>query len=102
MYIFLPFVIFIFTLLTIALIVVLYYDYKEYCLKETKPLAVVTYIKHIIFSKKDNAISENNKSWWQDPYLYVCIILFIVIGAVAYLAGLLTMVSIGYLLMLFN
>lgn len=102
MYIFLPFVIFIFTLLTIALIVVLYYDYKEYCLKETKPLAVMPYIKHIIFSKKDNVISENNKVWWKEPYLYAGIILFILIGAVAYLASFLTMVSIGYLFMLFN
>lgn len=102
MYIFLPFVIFIFTLLTIALIVVLYYDYKEYCLKETKPLAVVSYIKHIIFSKKDNAISENNNSWWKEHYLYAGIILFILIGAVAYLASLLMVIGIGYLFMLFN
>lgn len=102
MYIFLPYVSFVMTLLIMTLVVGLYYEYKEYRLKNAQSQLLPPFIKYIIFSKGKKCISEKIKFWWQDPYLYVGIILFIVIGAFAYLASLLMMIGIGYFFILFN
>lgn len=105
MYIFLPYVIFVITLFIIAVVVTFYYEYKEFCRKESKRLPLIPFIKHIphiIFSKRKNVSSKKNKHWWEGAYFYLGIIGYILIGAIIYLLGLLTMVGIGYLLMLFN
>ena len=104
MYMLLPYAVFILTLMIMILIVSLYYEYKDYCKKESKysPLSFIKHLCRNLFTNNKYDITQNQIPWWKDPYLYLGIFLFVVIGLIAYIVSILSVIGIGYLILLFN
>jgi uncharacterized membrane protein len=52
--------------------------------------------------KKKTTSINYNPNWWKNPHLYLGIILFIVIGSIAFLFSIFTVIGLGYLIMIFD
>jgi len=104
MYILLPFAVSVITLITMGIIFLIYYETKVY-LRKTNKFAILPYIRHLyhtLFARNEVDVTNNEHSCWKDPYFYIGIIWYIAIGIIAYLAGIFSLIGIGYLIMLLD
>ena len=104
MYMLLPYAVFILTLMVIIFIVSLYYEYEDYCKKENKSslLFFIKHLYHYLFIQSKHNIPQNQPPWWKDPYLYLGIFSFVIIGLIAYIVSMVALIAIGYLILLFE
>ena len=88
MFILLPFIIFVVTLIIIVLILTV-----SYTLYDT--------FKNPHYKKKFTP-TKGYPIWWKNPYWYIGFILFIVVGIISYFASIFTVIGLGYLITIFD